>query len=158
MEQLERKHYYGLAAIGVSVAAVLFGLVSWFINQKMDMPVQVAFAVALLGLALFAWLEVDLLTRALGTRQARFGAETLVMVVAFLGVVGLLNYIFTQDRLKKRWDLTENQQHTLAPETLKVLSELTAPVKVIGFYTANASFSQQSAEDLLSDYKANSGG
>lgn len=158
MEQLERKHYYGLAAIGVSVAALLFGLVSWFINQKIDMPVQVAFAVALLGMALFAWLEVDLLTRALGTRQARFGAETLVMVVAFLGVVGLLNYIFTQDRLKKRWDLTENQQHTLAPETLKVLSELAAPVKVIGFYTANASFSQQSAEDLLSDYKANSGG
>ncbi len=155
--ELKGKHLYGLGAVLVGFAALAFGLVYWFINQKLDTTAQVSFAIGLMGLALFGWLEIDLLTRALNTRQARFGAETGVMILAFLGVIVLLNYIFTQDRLKKRWDLTEAKEHTLAPETLKVLSELPEPVKVIGFYTSQA-FGYDTAQSLLDDFKSNSGG
>lgn len=155
--ELKGKHLYGLGAVLVGFAAIAFGLVYWFINQKLDTTAQVSFAIGLMGLALFGWLEIDLLTRALNTRQARYGAETGVMILAFLGVVVLLNYIFTQDRLKKRWDLTQAKEHTLAPETLKVLSELKEPVKVIGFYTSQA-YGYDTAKSLLEDFKTNSGG
>lgn len=155
--ELKGKHLYGLGAVLVGFAAIAFGLVYWFINQKLDTTAQVSFAIGLMGLALFGWLEIDLLTRALNTRQARYGAETGVMILAFLGVIVLLNYIFTQDRLKKRWDLTEAKEHTLAPETLKVLSELNEPVRVIGFYTSQA-YGYDTAKSLLEDFKTNSGG
>jgi len=83
--ELKGKHLYGLGAVLVGFAALAFGLVYWFINQKLDTTAQVSFAIGLMGLALFGWLEIDLLTRALNTRQARYGAETGVMILAFLG-------------------------------------------------------------------------
>ncbi|MBI3241924.1 MAG: GldG family protein [Chloroflexi bacterium] len=160
--ELKRKHVVGLAAIILGGIAILFGVVYGFINQKIDSTAQAAFAIGLLGIALFGGLEVDLLTRALKSRQARYGAEALVLVVVFVVVVGLVNFIVVfNDRIgpvpiKHRWDLTETQDNTLTPETLKVLSELTEPVKVYAFFTRDA-FNLEATKGLLDNYKANGG-
>jgi ABC-type uncharacterized transport system involved in gliding motility auxiliary subunit len=157
--ELKARHAYGLGAIVIGLAAIVVGAISWFINSKIDTTVQAAFALGLIGIALSAALEINLLTQALRSRQARYGAETLVMVVAFLGVVGLLNFILTRDQFKKRWDWTETKENTLAPETIKMLSELGEPVKVIGFFSSDGqSFAREDAEKLLADYRLNSGG
>ncbi|MEK7786304.1 MAG: hypothetical protein AAB658_12905, partial [Chloroflexota bacterium] len=155
--ELKARHAYGLGAIVIGLAAIVYGAVSWFINSKIDTTVQAAFAIGLVGIALFAALEINLLTQALRSRQARYGAETLVMIAAFLGVVGLLNFIFTRDQLKKRWDWTETKENTLAPETIKMLSGLSEPVKVTGFYSSR-SVGKEDAEKLLGNYRLNSGG
>ncbi len=155
--ELKARHAYGLGAIVIGLAAIVFGAISWFINAKIDSLVQAAFAIGLVGIALFAALEINLLTQALRSRQARYGAETLVMIVAFIFVVGLLNFILSRDQFKKRWDWTETKENTLAPETIKLLSELNEPVKVIGFYSSQ-SFGKEDAEKLLGDYRLNSDG
>lgn len=155
--ELKGKHLYGVGALVLGIVSIVFALVSWFINQTLDSTVQAAFAIGLIGIALAAWLEIDLLTRVIASRQARYGAETLVMILVFFGVIVLLNYILNQERFKTRWDLTEAQEHTLAPETLKVLNELGDPVKAVGFYTAGA-FGRANAEEILKDFKANGGG
>ncbi|MBM4422390.1 MAG: hypothetical protein FJ030_03230, partial [Chloroflexi bacterium] len=155
--EIKGKHVYGLGAAAVGGAALVFALIAWFINQKIDTTVQVGFAVGLLGIALFAWLEIDLLTRLLKSRQVRYGAESLAYVLLFVTVIVLINVIFTRERLKTRWDLTETKQNTLSAETIKVLGELTEPVKVVGFYSGQA-FGRESAEELLDSYRNASGG
>jgi len=155
--EIKSRHLYGLAAIIFGVAAILFGLVYWFINRELNSTVQAAFALGLIGLALFGWLEINLLTRVLKSRQARYGIETLVLVGAFVLVVILLNYVFFTDRFKKSWDMTETRQNSLAPETLQVLSELKEPVKAVGFFTTGA-YNRQSTDDLLKKYRENSNG
>lgn len=151
--ELKARHAYGLGAIVIGVAAIVFGAISWLLNSKIDTTVQAAFAIGLVGIALFAALEINLLTQVLRSRQARYGAETLVMVVAFLGVVGLLNFILTRDQFKKRWDWTETKENTLAPETTKLLSELNEPIKVYAFFSGSA-FNNETAQELLDNYKA----
>jgi ABC-type uncharacterized transport system involved in gliding motility auxiliary subunit len=155
--ELKARNVYGLAAIIFGIAAILFGLVYWFINRELNSTVQASFALGLVGIALFGWLEINLLTRALRSRQARYGIETLVLVGAFVMVVVLLNYVFHTDRFKKTWDMTENRQNSLAPETLQVLSELKEPVRAVGFFTASA-YNRQSTEDLLKKYRENGDG
>ena len=155
--EIKGKHIYGLGAAVAGGVALVFALVYWFINRTLDSTVQAGFALGLIGLALFAWLEIDWLTRVLKTRQVRYGAETLALIAMFLVVVGLLNYIFTRDRLKTRWDLTEDKQFTLAPETIKLLGDLKEPVKVMAFYSSS-SFGREDAENLLKNYKEKSNG
>ncbi len=158
--ELKRKHVVGLAAIILGGIAILFGAVYGFVNQKIDSTVQAAFAIGLLGIALFGGLEVDLLTRVLKSRQARYGAEAVVVVVAFTVVIGLINFIVVFNDhigpvpIKHRWDLTETKTNTLAPETLKMLSEMSEPVKVYAFFSSSA-FNRDTAQELLDNYKAN---
>jgi ABC-type uncharacterized transport system involved in gliding motility auxiliary subunit len=162
MEGLKGKHIYGMGAAVVGIVALLYALLTWFINRTLDTNVQAGFALGLVGLAVFAWLEIDWLTRLLKTRQMRYGAEALALTLLFLVVVGLLNYIFTRDRLgtvplQGRWDLTEDQQHSLAPETINMLNTLQQPVRVLAFYTTT-SFGREDVEVLLKNYKDKSGG
>jgi ABC-type uncharacterized transport system involved in gliding motility auxiliary subunit len=56
----------------------------------------------------------------------------------------------------KQWDATEDKQNTLAPETIQALKSLPEAVNAIGFYSTN--LSTESADKLLSNFKANSNG
>ena len=89
--EIKGKHIYGLGAAAVGAVALLYALLYWFINRTIDTNVQAGFALGLVGVAVFAWLEIDWLTRTLKTRQVRYGAETFALTVLFLLVVGLLN-------------------------------------------------------------------
>lgn len=155
--ELKGRHIYGVGAAVVGVVALVFAPLYWLLNQKLDTTVQASLALGLIGLALFAWLEIDLITRFLKTRQARYGAQALGFVVLFLMLVGLINLIFTREKLKWSWDLTETKENSLAPETLKILGELKEPVKVIGFYSSQ-SFGRDSAEEMLKKFRDSSGG
>lgn len=85
----------------------------------------------------------------LGGRGARYGTNTTVMIVAFLGIAFLLNFMAT--RGFQRFDLTKTQQFTLSPQTVKVLQGLKQPVKAYGFFSSEA-FGEQEARDLLTEY------
>lgn len=92
------------------------------------------------------------LVKALTSRQTRRGSNTLIMVVAFIAIVGLLNFLAS--RYFYRWDLTESGMFTLSPQTKQVLANLKEPVTVKGFFTPQSGWMQQSAEDLLKEYAA----
>jgi ABC-type uncharacterized transport system involved in gliding motility auxiliary subunit len=66
-----------------------------------------------------------------GQRKARYGALASISVLAGLGILIAVNYISAREN--KRWDLTENQQYTLADQTVRLLRELKAPVKFVVF-------------------------
>jgi ABC-type uncharacterized transport system involved in gliding motility auxiliary subunit len=83
-------------------------------------------------------------------REARYGGNTLVMTVAFVGIVGLVNFLGA--RHSYRWDLTETKDFSLNPQTIQVLQQLSAPVKATAFYTQGQS-GQEELQDLLKEYQ-----
>lgn len=114
--------------------------------------VVVAVAAGLLLLVLVAsWERV---WRALTGRRALYGANTLVMVAAFLGIVVVANVIAA--RYPVRLDLTAERRFTLSPQTVQVLQGLQTPVEVIGFFTPFDETRQEDARRLLTEYAARS--
>jgi len=66
-----------------------------------------------------------------GSRQARYGTLSLVSIVAVLGILVAVNYLAARQNM--RWDLTANQVFSLSDQTVRVLNELEAPVRLTVF-------------------------
>jgi ABC-type uncharacterized transport system involved in gliding motility auxiliary subunit len=64
-------------------------------------------------------------------RQARYGTLASVGVLVVFGILVAVNYIGV--RQNKRWDLTENKQHSLSDQTVNVLQKLDAPLEITVF-------------------------
>ena len=114
--------------------------------------------IMILALALYVILEPDRVRQAITGRQARYGSNTLILTIAFLAILGIANVMIKTPRfnLDKRWDLTEDKSHTLAPETLKALQTLPQRVKATAFYSAN--LPADTAKELLNNFKVSSNG
>jgi ABC-type uncharacterized transport system involved in gliding motility auxiliary subunit len=121
----------------------------YLVMREWNLAVQISLGLVLVGLALFAILDPERVRRGLGGRQARYGSNAVVMTVAFVGILVVVNYLVF--KTPKRWDLTENQQFTLAPETVEALGKLPQPVKALAFYTAR--MPKDDAEGLLNQFK-----
>lgn len=66
-----------------------------------------------------------------GSRGGRLGTNTLVLALAFVAILGLVNFLGY--RHSKRWDWTPEHLYTLSDETKKVLGGLKEDVHVIRF-------------------------
>lgn len=62
-------------------------------------------------------------------RQSRYAALASTSVLVVLGILVAINYLSTRN--SKRWDLTANSTNSLSEQSIKVLSELKQPVKLI---------------------------
>ncbi len=89
------------------------------------------------------------------TRQARFGANALLLSGAFIGILILANYIVYRHDVKL--DLTENKSFTLSEQTIKILKGLNSEVKVKGFYRASNA-QRQDVLNRLEIYRTEAGG
>ncbi len=156
--ELKGKHVYSAGALVAGVVALATAAVYWMISQKVDATIQAGIAIGLIGFAIFAWLEMGLITGFLKSRQARFGAESLAFILLFLVMVGLINYLFgNYEKLKFEADVTESKENSLTPETLKVLGEIKEPVEVLGFYT-QTHYGRGTGEQLLQRFRDKSDG
>ena len=145
-----------LAPFGLYLAllAAVVGIVLFIIQREWNLYIQICLAIILLGLALFAILDPARVRRALTGRQARYGSNTIIMALAFVGILVVIAYLVFQNN--QRWDLTEGKQNTLAQETLDTLDTLAEPVQARAFYTARVN--SETARTLLDQYKFNSEG
>ena len=75
--------------------------------------------------------------------------QTVVFVVLFLGIVGLLAWLGEQYRYQSDW--TANARHTLAPASVAVLEQMPASLTVRAF-TADPVMKRQIG-DLISRYQ-----
>ena len=95
----------------------------------------IAGAALILAHLLLRWDEIS---RRVGRRQMKYGANTAVLVLVVVVILGALNYLVS--RHTKRWDLTKNQRYSLSDQTKKVLGGLKEDVKVTYFQRAQESF------------------
>ncbi|HLO18018.1 MAG TPA: GldG family protein, partial [Anaerolineales bacterium] len=108
----------------------------------------------ILGLAAYAIMEPDRVRRFFTGRQARYGSNTLVMVLAFLGILIVGNVLAYENPIPVA-DLTEDKSNTLSPELLNVVKNLPQKVTATGFFSQS---STDTADKLLSKIKSNSNG
>lgn len=83
----------------------------------------------------------------LGLRQTKYGANTVLAILALLGILVLINFIVYKENA--RWDLTKNKKFTLSDQTKKILDKVDQDIKIIGFFQAQT---KDEAENLLKEY------
>lgn len=138
----------------LSLIAALASLGLYIVQREFNLPLQISLGLVVAGLAIFAILNPEQVRVALTGRQAKYGSNALIMSLAFLGILVVVNYLVYNN--SQRWDLTEDQQFTLAPETRETLERLPQNVTALAFYTPR--LSSTFAEGLLDQYKFHSGG
>lgn len=146
----DRKHFSPYAYLA-GLLALVFAAIWFVLNRQADLPFQIAIALAIAGVAAGVLLDPDRVRRFFSGRQARYGSNALLLVLAVAGILGVLNYLIHQN--PESWDLTENQQFSLAPETIDLIQGLEEPVLVKGFYSPEASRSRENIEPLLEQYR-----
>lgn len=127
-------------------------------SKAVTLALQISIAVLILGLAIYAILVPDSIRRFLSGRQARYGSNSLILTLAFVGILVATNYVVfnNEDLLGAPWDFTEDKSNTLAPETLQILSTLPDNVQATAYYSD--AINQQPADELLLKFKNNSDG
>jgi ABC-type uncharacterized transport system involved in gliding motility auxiliary subunit len=103
------------------------GLVVWITIRELRGPAQLLISLALLMLLTSAVTHFPAVRSAATARTGRYAANTLVMVTALAAILVLAGFISFENSY--RLDLTATRQFTLAPQTKKVLDDLTEPVK-----------------------------
>jgi ABC-type uncharacterized transport system involved in gliding motility auxiliary subunit len=151
-----KKEWQRFAPIGLYIAgiAAIVALGLYIVYRDFTLPIQISLVVFVVGLAAFAILDPERVRRAFTGRQARYGSNAVIMFLAFIGILVVINYLVFKN--PKRWDMTENQQYTLAEETIDTLRNLPEPVKALAFFSPQRSSEQ--AVGLLDQYKFESDG
>lgn len=147
-----------LATISYWLAPVALALTAgWYIVQRQfDTFVQVGVGLTVVLLAAGILLEPDRVRRALTGRQARYGSNALLLSVAVLGILAVINYLAVHN--PQSWDVTEDQQYSLSPESVALVETLDSPVQVKGFYTPNLARARDNLKPLLDQYQIASDG
>ena len=128
----------------------------WIVGRQFDLYVRVGLALSILGIAAGVLLDPDRVRRALVGRQMRYGSNAFLVSLAVFGILAVVNYVAFQS--PSQWDLTEDKQYTLTPETLLTLEGLAQPVVLKGFYTPDRASSRDEVRPLLDAYQSRSHG
>jgi ABC-type uncharacterized transport system involved in gliding motility auxiliary subunit len=143
-----------LTVLGILVvrAFAAFGLYTPPDAELLNRVLIIAAGIFVLGFAVYALLDPERVRKLLTGRQARYGSNSFILFIAFIGILVVVNILAQQ--YPQRWDVTEDKQHTLAPETIQALQSLPEPVFATAFYSTR--LNAESAAQLLEDFKANS--
>jgi ABC-type uncharacterized transport system involved in gliding motility auxiliary subunit len=142
----------------VSIAALLAGVGYYIVQRQWNLYLQICLGLFIIGLAVYVLVDPDSVRKTLTGRQAKYGSNALILLITFLGILIVLNYLVYNN--SKRWDLTEDKSNTLAKETVDVLKSLPTKIVAKAFFTTNSSVasSKQSAQNLLDQYVNDGGG
>jgi ABC-type uncharacterized transport system involved in gliding motility auxiliary subunit len=143
----------GLLALAKGVIAL--GLYTVQFPERINNALWISAGLLVIGLATYAILEPGRLQQFLTGRQARYGGNTLITVLAFAGILIVGNVLAFQNP-KQLADLTEEKSNTLAPEMITALESLPEKITATAFFSQNRS--TEEADKLLNNIKANSGG
>ncbi|MBA4420412.1 MAG: hypothetical protein C0391_04630 [Anaerolinea sp.] len=136
-----------------AVAAVGSGIY-YFLQREFNIPLQIGLVLVVAGLTAFTALDPERVRIFLGSRQFKYGNNSLFLIIGVIGILVVVNFI--ANKYSVEWDLTEDQSNTLAPETISALKSLPEKITALAFFTPAAS--SEKAENLLSNMKENSSG
>jgi ABC-type uncharacterized transport system involved in gliding motility auxiliary subunit len=86
-------------------------------------------------------------------RSTRLGLNSVLMVLLLVGILVIINFLAA--RHSKRWDLSETQHFTLAPQTHRILRGLSREVKITVFAQERGQ-AFTAYRDLLESYRQES--
>jgi gliding motility-associatede transport system auxiliary component len=138
-----------LGLIGVSVPLIVY-----LIRHQFNIFGQVIFVIGFICLGLYVGLEWPRILNTLGGRQVRYGGNSLLMSLLFIGIVAFV--VFLSQRYFKRIDLTADKSFSISQQTVKVVDNLSRSVKIWAFYGPYDNSAD--AETLLKSYQQAGGG
>jgi len=129
------------------------GLLAYTLAPEKLWLVTVCESLALVCLISYFVVHFETLKAFSTRRSTRLGLNSFLIVLLFLGILIIVNFLAA--RHSQRWDFSETQHFTLAPQTLKVLRGLPREVKVTVF-SQDRSQGFNTYRDLLDSYHAQS--
>lgn len=137
-----------LGIVGAILAAA--GLVIYSLRPDLAWVVTAVEGLALVSLSLFFVLHFEAIKAFSGRRSTRMGVNSVVMVALFSAILVIVNFLAARHSV--RWDLSENQNFTLAPQTHRVLRTLPHDVKITVF-TREKDPGYQAYKERLESYR-----
>lgn len=149
-----------LACVAAAVIALFIGLnaVGWFLPNNISTWKQGLWTSLLLvglGISLYGVLMPDQVRRFLSGRQARYGSNSLILLLALVGILVMVNVLVYQSQFEPL-DMTDNKANTLKPETLQMLENLPEKVTATAYFSTGSATS--TADELLGKFKIKSKG
>lgn len=138
-----------LVLAGVGVLALIASVPLYLLVSELANTAIVLAAVGVLFLLVALLSTLGQVSTALVGRRGRYGSNTAIMVVAFLGVAVAANFLGI--RQNYRLDLTVNREFSLSAKTIKVLEELKAPVHALAFLEPGDP-TMDTTENVLKEY------
>ena len=120
-----------VAAWLASISAIC-GFFIYVLAPDKTTPALILLAITVLNTILLGVSERKNLLRALKTRSAVHGTNSLVLVVIFLGILVFINLIAF--RHNQQFDFTESGFYTLSPQTKKIIASLPREVRLTAFF------------------------
>ncbi len=107
------------------------GMVAYSLRPDWLWAVTISEGLALACLVSFFVLHFEAVKAFSGRRSTKMGLNSLLMVVFFTSILVIVNFLAARHSV--RWDLSENQNYTLAPQTYRVLRTLPRDVRITVF-------------------------
>jgi len=142
---------FPLGVIGIALAVA--GMVGYHFAPEKLWLVTLAEGLALLCLILFFFVHLESVKAFSSRRSTRLGANSLLMVLFFTAILTIVNFLAA--RHSARWDFSENQNFSLAPQTHRVIRSLPREVKITVF-TREKDPGYQSYKERLDSYRQTS--
>ena len=134
----------------ISVALAVAGAIGYSLAPEKFWLVTLMEGSALLCLILFFVVHFSSLKAFSTRRSTRMGANSLLMILFFVSILAIINFLAARHSI--RWDLSENQSFSLAPQTHRVLRSLPRDVSVTVF-TREKDPGYQSYKERLDSYR-----
>ena len=139
---------FPLGVIGIALAVA--GMIGYHFAPEKLWLVTLAEGLALLCLILFFFVHLESVKAFSSRRSTRLGANSLLMVLFFTAILTIVNFLAA--RHSARWDFSENQNFSLAPQTHRVIRSLPRDVKITVF-TREKDPGFQSYKERLDSYR-----
>ncbi len=140
----------------LALAALLASGVKYLLDPVIDGWLRGGVVVVVAAAAGGVLLDPARVRQALSGRQARYGGNAALFGVGFLGILVVINGLAVS--YPQRIDLTEDKEFSLSPETELLLSELSEPMKLTGFYTPDRASARDQIRPLLDAFVTKSKG
>ena len=139
---------FPLGIIGILLG--IGGMVAYSLRPDWLWAVTISEGLALACLVSFFVLHFETVKAFSGRRSTKMGLNSLLMVVFFTSILVIVNFLAARHSV--RWDLSENQNYTLAPQTYRVLRTLPREVKITVF-TREKDPGYQAFKERLESYR-----
>lgn len=126
------------------------GMVAYSLRPDWLWAVTLAEGLALACLVSFFVLHFKAVKAFSTRRSTKMGLNSFLMIVLFTSILVIVNFLASRHSV--RWDLSENQNFTLAPQTHRVLRTLPRDVKIMVF-TREKDPGYQAFKERLESYR-----
>ena len=153
------KGLVSLVLAGAGLASMFVGVILLVFITELRSVGLITIVLGGILITVAVMISLNSILQSITGRRGRYGANTIVMMVAFL-TLSVLIYVFGINA-SARWDVTATRQFSLAPHTLQILENLDESIQVTAFFVPdnpNQEPYRIPAENLLKEFKHRSKG